>query len=638
MSVLVAPTIPDSEQRTLPAFLQNYPVATLVALVMLAGAALWPVNIMASKTIFAIVTIAGGLPLGLKTIQNMIQGRFYVDTVALLAIFGSVLLREWMAGAVIVLMQAGGEALEDYGLRRAKQSLNNLLKRAPSVAHRLQGAEFHDVAVTELAVGDIVLIRPGDILPADGVVIEGRGNVDEAALTGEPVPLSKQPGDLVFSGTINLSGNFQVRTTHAAAQSKYELIVRMVQQAQGERAPINRLANRYTPWFTLLTVCTAGGVLLLGDPVRALAVLVVATPCPLIIATPLAVLSAINRAAAYNIIVKSGASVEQAGEVKTVVFDKTGTLTVGTPHLSEIRLWNTHESQPTSDVEARTREEELSRLLQLAASIEMLSPHVLANAVVQAARDRELPILPATDVQESPGTGVSGSCEGQRIAIGSSAYLESLGVTVPGEARSERARFGAEGKTVACIAVEKRLAGLLIFADQVRPESAATVRRLREMGMTHILMLTGDAEETARAVAAKVGITEVQARMQPEEKLATVRALAAQGPVMMVGDGINDAPALAAAAVGVAMGGYGAGIATDSADVVITVENVERVADIVKTGRHMVNVARAGILFGIGASLLLMVTASLGKLSPAAGAFCQEAIDLVAILNALRAR
>lgn len=623
-----APTkTPPASSEGVRSLARSYPIATFAALGLLIGLCMLPFSKPAAQVVFACVALGGGLPLGWETLKNIAQGRFYVDTVATLAILGSVLLREFPAGALVVLMQSGGEALEDFGLRRANRSLDNLLKRAPSVAHRKQDGTFVDVPAAELQIDDILLVRPGDILAADSLVIEGQGNVDEAALTGEPVPLTKLPGDRVYSGTINLNGSFQVRTTNTAAESKYELIVRMVQQAQGQRAPINRLANAYTPVFTLMTLVVAVGAwLLTHDSTRALAVLVVATPCPLIIATPLAVLSAINRAAAQNIIVKSGAAIEESGRVAVVVFDKTGTLTSGRPSLGEVRCF---EDAPVMDTD---------QLLDLAAAIEMHSAHILAQAVVLAARAHQRPLRSATEVREVPGTGVCGRVEGALCAFGAGSFLRGLGVEIPPERQEERARLSAQGKTVAYAAVDGRLAGLLIFEDRVRPEARQLMDRLRGLGIRRTVMLTGDAPETAQAVGAQVGITDVRARLQPEQKLEAVKALAADGAVMMVGDGINDSPALATAAVGVAMGDNGAGIATDAADVVITVENVARVADIIENGRRMVQVARQGILFGIGVSTLLMLIASFGFIPPTVGALLQEALDLATILNALRAR
>jgi heavy metal translocating P-type ATPase len=612
-----------------PNLLREYPLAFLALTGIVCGAVLFPFHAASSRFCFALVAIGGGVPLSWTTLRQMTQGRFHVDTIAALAIWSSVALGEYVAGALVVLMQSGGQALEDYGLRRANRSLDHLLQRAPSVAHLKHGEEFVDIPAAEVGIGETLLVRPGDILAADGIVTAGWGNVDEAALTGEPIPLSKSPGDRVYSGTINLSGSFEIRTTQTAARSKYELIVAMVKQAAGERAPINRLANRYTPVFTALTLIVAAVTLLITrEPLRSLSVLVVATPCPLIIATPLAVLSAINKAASMNIIVKSGAAIEESGRVDQVVFDKTGTLTSGIPTLSEIRLFE----QASADFATE------DFLLQAAAGVEMLSPHILAAAVVQAARERNLPLTAAVDVQESPGTGIRGTVFGKRMVIGSGGYAQSQGVTISEPYRAERQKLGAEGKTVAYIAADGKPAGFLIFEDRVRPEAAQTLERLRHMNLGSVTMLTGDAPETAHAVADKVGIQDVLAQMQPEDKLATVRRLSQSNVVMMVGDGINDAPALATAQVGVAMGNCGAGIATDAADIVITVENLERVADVIALGREMVTVAKQGILFGIGASLLLMVCASLGWIPPAVGALLQEALDLVTIFNALRVR
>jgi len=604
---------------------QRYPVAAFTLVGLIVGALFYYLAPRLAHNIFAIVAVAGGVPLIWINLKEMLKGRFNVDTIASLAIIGAVGLGQFLAGALVVLMQSGGQAIEDYGLRRANRSLDNLLRRAPSVAHLREGSSFVDIAAAEIKVGDVILIRPGDIIAADGIVIEGTGNVDEAAMTGEPVPLAKSTGDRVYSGTINLNGNFLAKTTSTAAESKYELIVRMVQRAQGERAPINRLANQYTPAFTAVTLLVTGAVLLFThDPVRGLSVLVVATPCPLIIATPLAVLSAVNKAASMNIIVKSGAAVEQAGSVTTVVFDKTGTLTSGQPVLTDIcGLVDPH----TAD-----------SILSLCAPLELLSAHVLAESVVREGRRRGYSLEPASDVVEVPGQGLAGSVGTTRVAIGSAGFLRSQDIVVSQTVVENRSVLASSGKTVALVAISGVVSAMLVFEDRLRPEARATLNRLRAMGINKIIMLTGDSPETAGVIAQQVGIDDFSARLVPEQKLEKVQDLSATSTVMMVGDGINDAPALATAAVGIALGGHGAGIATDAADIVITVENVERVADIITIGRRMVTVAKQGILFGIGASIFLMMLASAGKIAPATGAVLQELLDLATILNALRVR
>lgn len=615
------------------AVIRDYPLAAFALAGILVGVPLLLFHRPSGRAAFLVVSVVGGVPLVWSTLKSMVRGRFDVDTVAALAITGSVALGEYAAGALIVLMQSGGEALEDYGLRRANRSLDNLLRRAPGIAHLRTDDGYSDIAASEVKVGDLLLVRTGDIVAADGVVVEGCGNVDEAALTGEPVPLPKQPGDSVYSGTINLAGSLIVRTTSTAAQSKYELIVRMVQRAQGERAPINRLANRFTPYFTLLVVVAAVTAwVVTGESIRALSVLVVATPCPLIIATPLAVLSAINRAASLNIITKSGAAIEEAGAIKTLVFDKTGTLTVGAPELTGVRLL----SDPAGGSSGQLTTEE--GVLALAASVELSSSHILAEAIVRQARSLGIPVQTATEVMEQPGIGVSGRVGDRDIVVGAERYLATQGVTPTDDQKEQRARICETGKTVAFVAADGIAVALLEFEDRVRPEASALLRRLRALGVSRVIMLTGDTQETALAVARQVGIEDVRSRLQPDDKVAAVKALSRQGPVMMVGDGINDAPALASASVGVAMGGHGAGIATDAAHMVITVDNVERVADAIEIGRRMVTVALQGILFGIAASSALMVVAGMGYLPPVAGALAQEALDLVTILNALRAR
>jgi heavy metal translocating P-type ATPase len=606
--------------------IRRYPLAFIAGASVLVGGPLLFFHSREANFVLAAACVLGGVPLVYSTLRNMLAGRFYVDTVAALAIIGAVATREYLAGALVVLMQSGGEALEDYGLRRANRSLDALLRRAPSTARRRNGSQFTDIPAREVAVGDTLLIRPGDIIAADGVVIEGQGSVDEGALTGEPVPLPNSTGDQVYSGTIDLTGSFLVRTTNTAAHSKYELIVKMVQQAEGVKAPINRLANRYTPAFTVLTLATAGVAWgLTGEGIRALAVLVVATPCPLIIATPLAVLTAINRAASLNIIVKSGAAVEAAGEVSLVVFDKTGTLTVGSPQVSEILPLEESNYSPNA-------------LLLAAAGVEIFSTHVLAAAVTYAARERGLEVVAGVDCVETPGEGVAGSVDGREVAVGSGKLMGLLGIPISADAMKERTLHAQSGRSVTFVAVDRTVAGIIVFEDLLRPEAAGLIHRLEGLSIRRTIMLTGDAPEAANAIGSRLGLTEVRARLDPQAKLATVAELGRTQSVMMVGDGINDAPALATASVGVAMGGHGAGIATDAADMVITVDNVERVADAIELGRNMVKVARQGILFGIGASIGLMAAASLGYVQPAIGALLQEIIDLAAILNALRVR
>jgi heavy metal translocating P-type ATPase len=607
---------------------RRYPLVAFAAIGILVGLLALPfgVNLYGeglTHWIFALVTIGGGAPLVLATLGELLRGHIYADVVAALAIVGSALLGQFEAGAIVVLMQSGGEALEDYGLQRASRSLENLLKRAPTIAHRKVGSDYVDLPVAEVNVRDILLVRPGDIVPVDGVVLEGQGAVDESALTGEPVPLDKLPGDELLSGTINLSGALVMRATKQAKESKYELIVKMVEQAQTEKAPISRLADQYAPGFTFVTLALAAAVYGFShDWVRVLAVLVVATPCPLIIATPLAVLSAINRAARKNIIVKSGASIEQAAGVEMVIFDKTGTLTIGRPTFEQV-------------ISITPGDE--NRLLGLAASVELFSSHVLARPLVEGARKAGLRPQHVSDFEEIAGKGVSGVIDDHRYDIGSPSYLREIGTSISEGYREELTRLRSEGGMLAVIAEDKQAVGVIVFSDKVRPEARNLRQRLEKLGVLRTVMLTGDNLVAAQRIADQVGISEVRANLLPEDKVKAIAELKrGETRVMMVGDGINDAPALATATVGVALGGHGAGISTDAADIVLMVDNVERVADVINIGRTMVRVAKQGIFFGIGASVVCMVVAAFGFIPPTVGAILQEAIDVVVILGALR--
>lgn len=607
---------------------RRYPLVAFAAIGILIGLLALPfgVNLYGqglTHWIFALVTIVGGAPLVLATLGELLKGHIYADVVAALAIVGSILLGQFEAGAIVVLMQAGGEALEDYGLQRASRSLENLLKRAPTIAHLAVGSDYLDVPVQEVNIRDVLLVRPGDIVPVDGVVLEGQGAVDESALTGEPVPLDKLPGDELLSGTINLSGALVMRAMKPAKESKYELIVKMVEQAQTEKAPISRLADQYAPGFTFVTLALTAAVYIFShDWMRVLAVLVVATPCPLIIATPLAVLSAINRAARLNIIVKSGASIEQAASVELVIFDKTGTLTIGRPTFEQV-------------ISITPGDE--NRLLGVAASVELFSSHVLAHPLVEGARKLGLQPQHVSDFQEVAGKGVSGIIEGHRYDIGSDSYLRSIGVAISAPIQDELARLHSAGSMVALISEDGRAAGAAVFSDQVRPEARTLRQRLQSLGVRRTVMLTGDNLVAAERIAALVGVSEVRANLLPEGKVAVIEELKrGDTRVMMVGDGINDAPALATATVGVALGGHGAGISADAADIVLMVDNVERVADVISIGRKMVSVAKQGIFFGIGASIVFMIVAAFGFIPPTIGAVLQEALDVVVILGALR--
>ena len=585
-------------------------MAVLAAIGLVAGL------VTRSDAVLLVTVVVGGAPLVLKTLVGLVRGRFAADVVAMLAIVTAVVLGQYFAGAIIVLMQSGGEALEAYAMRRASSSLEALLARAPKVAHVLRGADLIDVTVDTVRVGDVLVIKPGELVPVDAEVSEGTSTVDQSALTGEPLPIRAVAGTALMSGSINLEGALQVRALRPSEQSQYQQIVRLVERARQEKPPIQRLADRFAVWFTPLTLAMCGvAYLVTGSPTSVLAVLVVATPCPLILATPVAVIAGISRAAELGVIVKNGAAIEQLGRARAMVFDKTGTLTLGQPSVAHIEALDGMAA---------------GEVLRLAAAVEQLSSHHLGRAVAEAGRARFSSLAGVVDFTETPGRGVSGRVEGRVVCVGSARYLADCGV-----AAVEAAGDG----TAAYVAVEGRVAGSIEFADRLRHQVPALMQRLAVLGVTDTVMLTGDREAPAEAIAAQAGIRTVRANLLPADKVAAVRELTERyGNVVMVGDGINDAPALAAATVGVAMGAHGTAVSAEAADVVLLVDDIARVGDAMAISRRMRRIALQSIGVGLGVSFALMVVASLGHITPAVGAVMQEALDAAVILNALRVR
>ena len=564
------------------------------------------------------VVVGGGAPLLWKTLRGVLQGQFAADLVAALAIVTSAVVGQYFAGAVVVLMQSGGEALERRAFARASDSLEALLARAPRVAHRVADHRIEDVPVETVAPGDQLLIRPGDLVPVDATVIEGTSAIDQSALTGEPIPIRAAPGTALLSGTINLEGALTARADKPSTESQYQRIVQLVESARRERAPLQRLADRYAVWFTPVTLLAcAAAWLTTRDVTSVLAVLVVATPCPLILATPVAVIGAISRVAELGVIVKTGAAIEQLGRAHIVVFDKTGTLTLGHPIVRRV------DPQPGHDA---------NDVLRLAAAVEQRASHHLARAVVDAARKQSRSLPPALGVREWPGSGVEGTVAGHSVLVGSPALVAERGIQVP-VLHAER--------TTACVAVDGCLAGTIEFADRLRHQVPALMQRLAVLGVSETVMLTGDREAAAEVIAAQAGIRTVRAGLLPDQKVAEVVALKNKDHgrvVVMVGDGINDAPALASATVGVALGAHGVAASAEAADIVVLVDDIARVGDTMAASQRMRRIAFQSIVAGLGVSGALMAVAAAGHLAPAAGAVLQEVLDVAVILNALRAR
>jgi len=600
------------------AFTKNNPVPYIAALGLLLGGALHFHQPALARWVWLATLIGGGTPLVWRTLRGMVQGKFASDVVAMLAIITAVVMDQAFAGVIIVLMQAGGEALESYSLGRASSSLDQLLARAPRMAHRKTGGELAEVEVVSVHPGEILVVRPGDLIPVDGTLLSAQADVDESALTGEPISRGKDLGDALLSGSVNTGGAFEMRADKVSADSQYSKIVQLVRQAQDEKPPLQRLADRYAVWFTPLTLVMCGiGWWVTGEARTILSVLVVATPCPLILAVPVAVISAINRAAGRGIIVKGGTALEQIANAQAFVFDKTGTLTLGMPVVEAVIPFD-----------GLTPGE----ILHAAGSVEQLSSHLLGRTLAAAAQAGGPLTLP-TGFQEVAGRGVEADVDGQHVLVGSPRFLkERIGSAGP-------AQNGAAGALEAYVAVGGKASGVIRLNDGLRPGVDTMLLRLKEMGVRHTVMLTGDNAANGTAIGAKIGLDEVKANLLPEDKVKALQELKARyEPIVMVGDGINDAPALATATVGVAMGAHGTGISAEAAGIVLLVDDVTKVADAMEIGKRMVRIAKQSIGVGLGLSFACMVAAVFGKIPPVTGALLQEVIDVAVILNALRAR
>jgi heavy metal translocating P-type ATPase len=549
-----------------------------------------------------------------------------VDTIALVAMVGALALDELLAGAVIGLMYSGGASLEALASRRARRELTALVQRAPKVAQLRVDGGLSEVPVERVAPGDVVVVRTGEVVPVDGTVVSDEAVIDTSTLSGEPLPEAVRCGMQVLSGCANAGPPFELQADRLASESAYSALVRVVEQAQTQRAPMVRMADRYAGFFLPVALIVAGlAWVLSGDPVRALAVVVVATPCPLILAAPIALVSGLSRAARAGIIVKGAGAIETFGQARTVLFDKTGTLTVGTPEVREIVSGGTVDSE---------------ELLRLAASVDRLSAHVLGEALVGAAREAGLPLTMPRNVAEQPGQGIRGRVNGHEVAVGSRMFMRASGVPPDEVSLGARSVTRGSGEAHVAVAVDGRMAGVIVMADELRPDADRIVDRLRAEGVRYVAMISGDRRSVAERVGREIGIDRVYADQSPEDKLEVVRTAGADPklrPVIMVGDGINDAPALALADLGVAMGAAGATVSSETADAVITVDRVDRVADAVHIGRRSLSIARQSVIAGMGLSIVAMLVAAAGYLPPVAGALLQEVIDLAVILNALRA-
>jgi heavy metal translocating P-type ATPase len=600
------------------------PAAALVAILAGLGLLLRADAATAQRVWMAGLLITG-VPVVIRTLRGVFRGTFAADLVAMLAIVTAALLATPLPGLIVVLMQTGGEALERYAEGHASEAVRALEEAAPRLAHRIIGDSEEEVSATAIAAGDVLMVRPGELIPCDGIVVSGRSHLDTAALTGEPIPRLAEPGTALLSGMANLEGPLVFRVTAPAAQSQYARIVELVRHAQQSKAPMQRLADRYAVWFTPLTLAVcAVAWLASGDVQRVLAVLVVATPCPLILAVPVAVIGGINRAARRQVIFRSGVALEELGRTTVAVFDKTGTLTLGRPEVTA--LW-TRAPFTTPDV------------LRLAGAVEDTSGHLLARSVVSAARALGGDLPKAIDVVEVAGRGIEGTVDGRRVLVGAASLLRERHPTIVAELDAlEQNHRDARGAVRAFVAVDSALAGVITYADSLRPGIDRLLSQLRGAGFRRTVLLSGDNQANTEAIAAQLGFDEAHGDLLPEDKVTAVRAIASDGTkVVMLGDGTNDAPALSTATVGVALASGGGGITAEAADVVILADDPRRLLDAIEVSRWTAHIARQSVLAGLGLSAVAMLFAAAGYIPATAGALLQEGIDVAVILNALRA-
>jgi heavy metal translocating P-type ATPase len=535
-------------------------------------------------TLATVPVIAG---LAYSMLRDLLAGRLGVDAIALLSMSAAIVLHQPLAGAVVALMYSGGNVLEDIAVARAELDLRALVDRAPRQAHLRVGDRIEDVPIAQVTVGDQLMVQAGEIVPVDGAVASAAATVDESALTGEPIPVAKARGGAVLSGAVNASETFEMTVTAPAGESTYAGIVRLVTAAQTSKAPFVRLADRYALIFLPVTL----GIALLawlisGDVIRSLAVLVAATPCPLILAAPVAFIAGVVQAARRGILVKGGSALEALARAHTVLFDKTGTLTVGGARLLSVEV---------------APGEAADRVLGLGASLEQASHHVLARAIVEAGTERGLELKVPEHVREIMGSGLSGVIDGKRVSAGSRDLVLPAREVAPWEARAIR-RASWRSALIVFVAVEGRAIGALLLADELRSDTPRAIRLLRESGIERMVMVTGDRAAAAQAIGAALDLDAVLADRVPEDKVEAVRAERRLHPTIMVGDGINDAPALASADVGIALGARGASASSEAANVVILADRLDRVGDAVAIAQRARRIAVQSIVAGIVAA------------------------------------
>lgn len=561
-----------------------------------------------------LVTIAGAIlaiSMFIEMIKTLRSGRYGVDLLAIIAIISTLVIGQYWASLIIIVMLVGGESLEDYAAHRASRELHKLLENSPTFAHKKIGDSYEDTPIDAIEIDDVFLVKASEVVPIDGVVLEGDSWFDESSLTGESEPVTKAIGDDVLSGSINGETAVLIQASKKASDSQYQKIVQLVKESEATSAQFVRLADRYAVPFTIVSLLIAGAAWLIsGDMTRFVEVLVVASPCPLILAAPIAFVGGMSRSSRNGLLVKNGTTIEKLSLAKTVAFDKTGTLTTGILQVKSITPEKTEHSEDD--------------LLQIAAALEIGSNHILAKSLVKLATEKDLALLAVADLRESTGLGLSGVIDNKTYRIGRANFANAEDEKVNG--------------TAVFISEDDVFIGKILFEDKIRPESQHVIERLKAQDVQHILMLTGDNQKTAELVAGELGITEMHAGLMPSEKIGILKELPeTHRPMVMVGDGVNDAPALALSDVGIALGASGSTVASESADVVVLRNDLNLVPESIKISRETMKVAKEAVLIGIFICIALMLIASTGILPAIIGALLQEVIDTVSILYALKA-
>jgi len=577
---------------------------------------------LGNSDIANLVWIAGVLPaltaLVIEILRSMRSGEVGLDVVAALSMSAALVFGETLAAAVVAVMYAGGTFLESFAEGRARRDMRDLLSRVPRTATRHRSGALEDIPLDQITPGDRLLIRQGDVIPVDGTVTSETAFIDTSALTGESLPVRLGHGAEAMSGSTNAGEAFDITATREAKDSTYAGIVRLVEEAQASKAPMARLADRWSLGFLVVTVIIAFAAWwLTGDPIRAVAVLVVATPCPLILAVPVALVAGLSRAAHFGVLIKGAGPLEAMARIRTLILDKTGTLTDGRPQIVSIV---SHDGMAEDDI------------LRLAAALDQASKHPVAQAIVAAAKARGFALAVPSEVAEIPGEGVVGRVEGREVVVGGDGFAASR----VGQSAGDYPALDA-GSVLVAVAVDGRMAGHLVMSDPLRDGASGMLDGLRQQGIARILLATGDRADVAARVTEGLGLDEVHAGLTPDQKVLLVLSERKYGPVMMVGDGVNDAPALAAADVGVAMGARGAAASAEAADVVLLVDRIDRLGPGIEIAQRSRAIALESVVAGIGLSVLGMIAAAFGYLSPVQGALLQEVIDVAVILNALRA-